>query len=82
MTNADWRVEVQRREAVTADRWNRALAKKARDNAAHAAAAAAAASADQAEAEATRAGMMNPPGSHAQYASWGQQGVGSPSPQP
>ncbi|XBI10874.1 hypothetical protein VPH35_138039 [Triticum aestivum] len=78
MTNAEWRAEVQRREAVTADRRNRAIAKKARDNAARAAAA----SADQAEAEATRAGMMNPPGSHAQYAPWGQQGVGSPSPQP
>ena len=68
MSNADWRVELQRREVITADRRNRALAKKARDNAAHAAAAAAAASADQAEAEATRAGMMNPPGNHAQYA--------------
>nr|XP_020174565.1 uncharacterized protein LOC109760142 [Aegilops tauschii subsp. strangulata] len=80
MPNAEWRAEVQRREAVTADWWNRAIAKKARDNAARAAAAAA--SADQAEAEATRAGMMNPPGSHAQYAPWGQQSVGSPSPQP
>nr|XP_020151697.1 nascent polypeptide-associated complex subunit alpha, muscle-specific form-like [Aegilops tauschii subsp. strangulata] len=77
MSNAEWRAEVQRREAVTADRRNRAIAKKARDNAARAAAAAA-----SAEAEATRAGMMNPPGSHAQYAPWGQQGVGSPSPQP
>ena len=48
MSNADWRVEVQRREAVTADQRNRAIAKKARDNAARAAAAAA----DQAEAEA------------------------------
>nr|XP_020150183.1 nascent polypeptide-associated complex subunit alpha, muscle-specific form-like [Aegilops tauschii subsp. strangulata] len=80
MTNAEWRAEVQRREAVTADRRNRAIAKKARDNVA--CATAAAASADQAEAEATRAGMMNPPGSHAQYAPWGQQGVGSPSQQP
>ncbi|XBI11489.1 hypothetical protein VPH35_138543 [Triticum aestivum] len=78
MTNAEWRAEVQRREAITADRRNRAIAKKARDNAARAAAA----SADQAEAEATRIGMMNPPGSHAQYAPWSQQGVGSPSPQP
>ncbi|XBH66423.1 hypothetical protein VPH35_094931 [Triticum aestivum] len=78
MPNAEWRAEVQRREAVTADRRNRAIAKKARDNAARAAAAAA----DQAEAEASRAGMMNPPGSHAQYAPWGQQSVGSPSPQP
>nr|XP_020151135.1 uncharacterized protein LOC109736322 [Aegilops tauschii subsp. strangulata] len=77
MSNAEWRAEVQRREAVTADRRNRAIAKKARDNAARAAAAAAAA-----EAEATRTGMMNPPGSHAQYAPWGQQGVGSPLPQP
>ena len=68
----------QQWEAVTADRRNRVIAKKARDNAARAAAA----SADQAEAEATRAGMVNPPGSHAQYAPWGQQGVGSPSPQP
>ena len=80
MTNADWRVEVQRQEAVTVDRRNRALAKKARDNAARATAGAAAA--DQAEAEASRAGMMNPPGNHAPYAPWGQQGVGSPSPQP
>nr|XP_045089301.1 uncharacterized protein LOC109734644 [Aegilops tauschii subsp. strangulata] len=80
MPNAEWRAEVPRREAVTADRRNRAIAKKARDNAARATAAAA--SADQAEAEATRARMMNPPGSHAQYAPWGQQSVGSPSPQP
>ncbi|XP_073357368.1 uncharacterized protein [Aegilops tauschii subsp. strangulata] len=78
MTNAEWRAEVQRREAVTANRRNRAITKKARDNAARAAAV----SADQAEAEATRVGMRNPPGSHAQYAPWGQQGVGSPSPQP
>ncbi|XBH61666.1 hypothetical protein VPH35_116063 [Triticum aestivum] len=78
MTNVEWRAKVQRREAVTADRRNRAIAKKARDNAARAAAA----SADQAEAEATRVGMMNPPGNDAQYAPWGQQGVGSPSPQP
>ena len=78
MSNAEWRAEVQRREAVTADRQNKAIAKKARDNAARAAAAAS--SADQAEAEATRAGMMNPLGSHAQYAPWGQQGVGSPQP--
>ncbi|XBJ10026.1 hypothetical protein VPH35_014983 [Triticum aestivum] len=77
MSNAEWRAEVQRREVVTADRRNRAIAKKACDNAARAAAAAA-----SAEAEATRMGMMNPPGSHAQYAPWGQQGVGSPSPQP
>ncbi|XBI53787.1 hypothetical protein VPH35_035951 [Triticum aestivum] len=76
MTNAEWRAEVQRREAVTADRRNRAIAKKARDNVARAAAA----SADQAEAEATRAGMRNPPSSHVQHAPWG--GVGSPSPQP
>nr|XP_020168005.1 uncharacterized protein LOC109753517 [Aegilops tauschii subsp. strangulata] len=73
MSNADWRAEVQRREAVTADRRNRALAKKARDNAARAAAAAT----DQAEAEAARVGMMNPPGGHAQYAPWSQQSVGS-----
>ncbi|XBH56632.1 hypothetical protein VPH35_078415 [Triticum aestivum] len=73
MTNAEWRAEVQRREAVTADRRNRAIAKKARDNAACAAAA------DQDEAEATRVGMMNPPGGHAQYAPWSQQSVGSPS---
>nr|XP_045086279.1 uncharacterized protein LOC109751380 [Aegilops tauschii subsp. strangulata] len=77
MSNAEWRAEVQRWEAVTADRRNRAIAKKARDNAARTAADAA-----SAEAEATRAGMMNLPGSHAQYAPWGQQGVGSPSPQP
>ena len=62
MTNAEWRAEFQRREAVTTDRRNRAIAKKARDNTARAASAA---SADQAEAEATRVGMMNPPGSHA-----------------
>ena len=77
MSNVEWMAEVQRREAVTADRRNRAITKKARDNAA---CAAAAASADQTEAEATRAGMMNPPESHAQYAPWGQQGVGSPQP--
>nr|XP_020174313.1 actin cytoskeleton-regulatory complex protein PAN1-like [Aegilops tauschii subsp. strangulata] len=71
MSNADWRAEVQRREAVTTDRRNRANAKKARDSAALAAAAAA----DQAErsaeqAEAARLGMMNPSGGHAQYAPW------------
>ncbi|XBI26317.1 hypothetical protein VPH35_051063 [Triticum aestivum] len=60
-----WRVEVQRREVVTADRRNRRIAKKARDNAARAAAASSSAEA--------------PVVSHAhQYAPWGQQGAGSP----
>ena len=68
MSNAEWRAEVQRREAVTADRRNRAIAKKAGDKAARPAAAA---SADQIEAEAARAGVMKPPGSQAQYAPWG-----------
>ncbi|EMS46259.1 Malonyl-coenzyme A:anthocyanin 3-O-glucoside-6''-O-malonyltransferase [Triticum urartu] len=45
------------------------------------------AGAPEAEAEATRLGMMNPPGGHAQYVPWSQQSVGSPfgfssSPQP
>nr|XP_020181262.1 vegetative cell wall protein gp1-like [Aegilops tauschii subsp. strangulata] len=86
MSNADSRAEVQRREAVTIDRRNRANAKKARDSAALAAAAyQAELSAEQAEAACV--GMMNPPGGHAQYAPWSQQSVGSPagfssSPQP
>ena len=65
-------MEVQRCDAVTADRRNRAIAKKAQDNAARAAAAA--------SSSADHAGTMNPPGSHAQYAPWGQQSVGSPQP--
>ena len=69
LSNAEWRVEVQRRDAVTADRRNRAIAKKARDNAARAAASSS--SVDQ-------AGMNPPVVSHAQYAPWGQQGAGSP----
>ena len=73
MSNADWKADVQHREAVTTDRRNRANAKKARDRAALAAAAVAK-RADRAaeQAEAARAGMMNPPAvSHAQYAPWG-----------
>ena len=62
-------MEVQRRDAVTADRRNRVIAKKARDNAARAAASSS--SVDQ-------AGMNPPVVSHAQYAPWGQQGAGSP----
>ena len=69
LSNAEWRVEVQWREAVTADRRNRAIAKKARGNAARAAASSS--SVDQ-------AGMNSPVVSHAQYAPWGQQAVGSP----
>ncbi|XP_048565776.1 uncharacterized protein LOC125545785 [Triticum urartu] len=70
MSSAEWRVEVQRRDAVTTDRRNRAIAKKARDNAARAAAS---------SSSVDHAGMMNPSAvSHAQYAPWGQQGVGSP----
>ena len=76
MTNADWKAEVQRREAVTADRRNRA--KKARERAALAAME----EAEQAErsaeqAEAARVGMMNPPGGHGPHVPWSQQSVGS-----
>ena len=39
MSNADWKAEVQRREAFTIDRRNRLNAKSARDRAAAAAAA-------------------------------------------
>ena len=70
MSNTEWKADVERREAVTADRRNRA--KKAREKAAHVAAAAAAK-----QAEAARAAMMNPPGGHS-YAAWSQQSVGSP----
>ena len=59
MSNAEWRVEVQRRDVVTADQRNRAIAKKARDKAALAAAS---------SSSIDHAGMMNPPGNHAQYA--------------
>ena len=69
MTNAEWKADVERREAVTADRRNRA--KKARERAALAAAAAAEQAERSAEqAEAARVGMMNPPGVHGQYAPW------------
>ena len=83
MTNAEWKADVERREAVTADRRNRA--KKAREKAAHAAAMATVEHAAE-QAEAARAAMMNPPGGHP-YAAWSQQSVGSPagfssSPQP
>nr|XP_020163102.1 uncharacterized protein LOC109748488 [Aegilops tauschii subsp. strangulata] len=74
MTNAEWKADVERREAVTANRHNRA--KKAREKAAHAAAAAAAEHAAAEQAEAARAAMMNPPGHP--YAAWSQQSVGSP----
>ena len=68
MSNADWRAEVQRREAITTDRRNRANAKKARDSAALTAVAAAEQPERSAEqAEAARVGMMNPPGGHAPY---------------
>ena len=70
MSSAEWRVKVQRRDKVTTDRRNRTIAKKARDNAARAA---------TSSSSVDHAGMMNPPVvSHAQYAPWGQQGVGSP----
>ncbi|XP_020193119.1 uncharacterized protein [Aegilops tauschii subsp. strangulata] len=88
MSNADWRVEVQRREAVTTDQRNRANAKKARDSAALTAAAVAEQAERSAEqAEAACAGMMNPPSGHGPYAPWSKQSVGSPdgfssSPQP
>ena len=62
VSNAEWRAEVQRREAVTTDRRNRLNAKKAK----------AAAAVEQAEA--SRAGMMNPPG-HGPQATWGSQCV-------
>ena len=67
MTNTEWKADVERWEAITADRRNRA-----REKVAHAAAAAAAE-----QAEAARAAMMNPPGGHS-YAAWSQQSVGSP----
>ncbi|XP_020200798.1 uncharacterized protein [Aegilops tauschii subsp. strangulata] len=64
MSNAEWKADVERREAVIADKRNRA--KKAREKAAAAE-----------QAEAARAAMMNPPGGHP-YAAWSQQSVGSP----
>ena len=86
MTNTEWKADVEYREAVIADRRNRA--KKARERATLVAAAAAEQAERSAEqAEAARAGMMNPPGGHGPYASWSQQSVRSPagfssSPQP
>ncbi|XP_020147238.1 uncharacterized protein [Aegilops tauschii subsp. strangulata] len=74
ITNAEWKADVEHREAVTVDRRNRA--KKAREKAAHAAAVAAAEHAAAEQAEAARAAMMNPPGHP--YAAWSQQSVGSP----
>ena len=73
MSNADWKADVERREAVTA----RNRAKKARERAAHAAAAAATEQATE-QAEAACAVMMNPPRGHDSYAAWSQQSVGSP----
>ena len=61
MSNTEWKADVERREAVTADRRNRA--KKAREKAAHAAAAAAAERAAE-QAEVAHAAMTNPPGVH------------------
>ena len=75
MFNTDWKAKVQRREAVTTDRWNRANTKKARDRAALAAAVAEQADRAAEQAEASRAGMMNPPGGHDSYASWSQQSI-------
>jgi hypothetical protein len=67
VSKAEWRADVQRREAVTADRRNRLIAKRARDTAAAAAA------------EASRAGMMNLPPDHCPQAAWGSQAsVASP----
>ena len=65
MSNAEWEADVERWEAVTADRRNRA--KKARERAAHAAAAAAAEHAAE-QAEAAHVGMMNPPSGHGTHA--------------
>ncbi|KAE8795578.1 putative methionyl-tRNA synthetase [Hordeum vulgare] len=63
VSNAVWNADVQRREAVTTDRRNRLIAKKARDMTA-------AAVADQGEVP--RAGMMDPP-NHYPQAVWGSQ---------
>ncbi|KAE8795043.1 putative methionyl-tRNA synthetase [Hordeum vulgare] len=69
VSNGEWRADVQRREAVTADRWNTLIAKKARDATTVAVAK---------QGEASRAGMMNPPG-HYPESVWGsQQSVASP----
>ncbi|XP_020162209.1 uncharacterized protein [Aegilops tauschii subsp. strangulata] len=67
MSNADWKAEVRRREVVTTDRRNRLNAKRARHRAAAVE-----------QVEASRAGMMNPPGGHAPQAAWSQQSVRSP----
>lgn len=74
MTNAEWKADVERQEAVTADRRNRA--KKAREKAAYVAAAVAAERVAE-QAEVARAAMANPPDGHP-YAAWSQQSVGSP----
>lgn len=84
MSNADWKAEVQRWDAVTIDRRNRANAKRAPDMVASAALAMVE-HVDQTET--SRAGMMNLPGGQGPYVSWSQQSVGSsagfpPSPQP
>ncbi|KAE8771385.1 putative methionyl-tRNA synthetase [Hordeum vulgare] len=63
MSDAEWRADVQRREAVRTDRWRRLDAKRVSD-------AMASAAIDQGEA--SRAGMMNLPG-HRPQAAWSHQ---------
>ncbi|KAE8785680.1 putative methionyl-tRNA synthetase [Hordeum vulgare] len=60
VSDTGWRVDVQRREAVTTDRRRRLDAKRVRD---------ATASATVDQEEASRAGMMNPHG-HKPQAAW------------
>ncbi|XP_073362479.1 uncharacterized protein [Aegilops tauschii subsp. strangulata] len=73
MSNADWRAEVQRREAVTTDRRNGANAKKARDSAARLAAAAAAEQAERSaeQAEAARQSVGSLAGFSSSPQPWG-----------
>ncbi|KAE8774458.1 D-2-hydroxyglutarate dehydrogenase, mitochondrial [Hordeum vulgare] len=71
VSDAEWRADVQRPEAVTTDRQRGLDAKRINDT--EATVAAAAAMVDQEEV--SRAGMMNPPGRNSQAAWRGLQGV-------
>ncbi|KAE8820667.1 putative methionyl-tRNA synthetase [Hordeum vulgare] len=67
VSNAEWRADVQHWQAGTVDRRNRLIAKRARDAAAMAG-----------QGEASRTGMMNPPGHYPQAVVGCQQSAASP----
>nr|XP_020192195.1 uncharacterized protein LOC109778056 [Aegilops tauschii subsp. strangulata] len=80
MSNADWMTEVRRRKAVTTDQTDGTGSTPRGLGTGRVAAAAVAEQADRAaeQAEASRAGMMNPADGHGPRAPWSQQSVGSP----